>query len=125
MVIKMDNLLDFIKDNGIGKYLENVSLKKFTTYKVGGDARIIVYPKDTKKLISLLKYVNSNNIQYKVLGNGSNTLFSSKEYNGVIIKLDCFDEVEILKNKIKVGSGYNLMKLAAMAARKSLTGHLI
>ena len=50
----MDNLLDFIKDNGIGKYLENVSLKKFTTYKVGGDARIIVYPKDTKKLISLL-----------------------------------------------------------------------
>lgn len=118
----MDNLLDFIKDNGIGKYLENVSLKKFTTYKVGGDARIIVYPKDTKKLISLLKYVNSNNIQYKVLGNGSNTLFSSKEYNGVIIKLDCFDEVEILKNKIKVGAGYNLMKLAAMAARKSLTG---
>lgn len=118
----MDNLLKFIKDNNIGKYLENISLKKFTTYKVGGEAKVIVYPKDIKKLISLLKYIKNNNIKYKILGNGSNTLFSSKEYKGVIIKLDSFDEIEILKNKIKVGAGFNLMKLAALTARKSLTG---
>jgi len=118
----MSSVLKFIKDNDIGKYLENVSLKKFTTYKVGGDAKIIVYPKDEKKLISLLKYIKSRNIKYKILGNGSNTLFSSKEYDGVIIKLDCFNDIEVLNNKIKVGAGYNLMKLASLAMRKSLTG---
>lgn len=118
----MDNLIDYIKKHNIGKYLEDASLKRFTTYKVGGNAKIIVYPKDVKKLILLLKYAKGNDIKYKVLGNGSNTLFSSKEFNGIIIKLDCFDEIDALNNKIKVGAGYNLMKLCSFATRKSLTG---
>lgn len=122
MVIGMDELINYIKKNSIGKHLENVSLKNYTTYKVGGNAKVMVYPKDIKKLTLLLKYLKKNDIKYKVLGNGSNTLFSSKEFDGVIIKLDEFQNLEIIGNKIKVGAGYNLMKLAALTARKSLTG---
>ncbi len=118
----MDELIKLIKKNNIGKYLEDASLANFTSYKVGGVAKLIVYPKDVKKLIILLKYIRINNIKYKVLGNGSNTLFSSKPYDGVIIKLDEFNEIEIIGNKIKVGAGYKLMKLSSVATRKSLTG---
>lgn len=118
----MENLVELIKKNSIGKFLENVSLSNYTSYKVGGVARLIVYPKDTKKLIVLLKYIRANNIKYKILGNGTNTLFSSKPYEGVIIKLDEFNNVEVIGNKIKVGAGYNLMKLSSFATRKSLSG---
>ena len=118
----MKELVKYIEKNNIGKYIEKAHLSNYTTYKVGGICSYIVYPKDVKKLIALLKYLNTNKIKHMVLGNGSNTLFSSKLYEGVIIKLDEFNDLDIIKNKVKVGAGYNLMKLSMVAMRKSLAG---
>ena len=58
MVKSMNKHIKFIKENDIGKYLEKQSLSEYTTYKVGGEASLIVYPKDETKLIELLKYIN-------------------------------------------------------------------
>lgn len=118
----MEKLIEEIRKGTFGRFIENASLKKFTSYKVGGQAKVIVYPKDTKKLIELLKLIKHYNINYKVLGNGSNLLFSDKDYNGVLIKLDEFDQLEFQGNNITVGAGYSLMKLASFATRKSLAG---
>ena len=119
----MDEIIEIIKDKNIGKLEENVSLKKYTTYRAGGTARCVVYPKNTNKLIELLTLLKSNNIKYKILGNGSNLLFSDKPYEGILIKLSEFNEIEFLaKNKIRVGAGYPLVKLSLMAAKKGLTG---
>ena len=119
----MDEIIEIIKDKNIGKLEENVSLKKYTTYRAGGTARCVVYPKNTNRLIELLTLLKSNNIKYKILGNGSNLLFSDKPYEGILIKLSEFNEIEFLaKNKIKVGAGYPLVKLSLMAAKKGLTG---
>lgn len=111
-----------IKDMDIGKVVENVPIKEHTSYKVGGIAKCFVYPTNVKCLIKLLKYIKKNNIKYKILGNGSNTLFSDDKYDGIIIKLDKFDQIEVKDTIIVVGAGYNLMKLASLAARKSLAG---
>ena len=118
----MNNIVEYIDKNAIGKYVENVSLSKFTTYKVGGIAKIIVYPKNEKKLIMLLKELKRTKTKYKVLGNGSNTLFSDKEFNGVIIKLDNFDNIAIFGNLVKAGSGVNLIRLSHLTIKKSLSG---
>jgi len=112
-----------IKKMDIGKVVEKVPLKEHTTYKVGGIASCFVYPKDVKSLIKLLKYIKSHNIKFKILGNGSNTLFSDNPYDGVIVKLDKLDQLDIKKNNnIVVGAGYNLMKLSAQVARRGLAG---
>ena len=100
----MQEVVKFIKENNIGKYETNYSIK------------------NTNKLILLLKYLKEHNIKYKVIGNGSNLLFSDKVYNGVLIKLSEFDELEIKGTSIKVGAGYSLIKLAKEAMKKSLTG---
>ena len=112
-----------IKRMDIGKIVENVPLRLHTTYKVGGNAKCFIYPQDTKKLIKLLKYIKKNSLKYKILGNGSNTLFSDKEYDGIIIKLDEFNELTMVnETTLKVGAGYNLIKLALLATKKSLSG---
>lgn len=118
----MQEIIKFIQKNNIGKFLENESLAKHTTYKVGGRARVFVYPKNREKLILLLKELRKNNIKYKFLGNGSNTLFSDKEYEGVIIKLDCFNKVTYFKNLVKAEAGVNLIKLCYQTIKKSLAG---
>ena len=119
----MNEHIKKIKQMDIGKVVEKVPLKEHTTYKVGGIAKCFVYPKDVKALIKLLKYIKHYDINFKVLGNGSNTLFSDRPYDGVVIKLDKLDSLDIKKNNnIVVGAGYNLMKLASLVARRGLTG---
>ena len=119
----MRRVLEVIESENLGKYEENVSLKKYTTYKVGGKASVIVYPKNVDCLIRLLKVIKEENVNYKVLGKGSNVLFSSNDYNGIIIKLDEFDQIKFLsRNKIRVGAGYSLIKLCMVACKKGLAG---
>lgn len=118
----MKDLITFIKKNNIGNIKENVSLSKFTTYKVGGTARLLVYPKNTEKLILLLKELKKENIKHKVLGFGSNLIFSDSLYDGVIIKLDSFDEVKIKDTVITAGAGVSLIKLSYKAQKEGLTG---
>lgn len=118
----MQKIIKIIEEKDIGKYQENVSLKTLTTYKVGGRVRLLVFPNDSRKLIDLLKIIKLNNIKYKILGNGSNVLFSDKEFKGIIIKLDKLNDISLTGNTITVGAGYPLMKLSSFATRKSLTG---
>ena len=116
-------MLKELVELNIGKIDTNVSLKKCTTYRVGGNAKYIAYPKDVNSLVKLIKYLKNKNIKYKILGNGSNLLFSEKEYDGVLIKLSEFDYLEFIgKTKLKVGAGYNLIKLSLVTAKKGLTG---
>ncbi len=118
----MTEFLKEVQEKNIGKIEENISIKKYTTYKVGGICKALIYPKDATKLIELLKLLKKYKIKYKILGNGSNLLFSDKEYNGVLIKLSSFDKMEIIGNKIIVGAGYPLVKLSLIAAKHSLAG---
>ena len=119
----MDQYIQDIKNLNIGKVEEYVSLKKYTTYHVGGTARAIVYPDNTNGLVSLIRYLRENDILYKILGKGSNLLFSEKNYNGVLVKLDQFDEITFFgQDKVRVGAGVSLIKLSLMAAKRGLTG---
>lgn len=116
------NIIQDIRDLHIGKVIEDYILKEHTTYKVGGKAICAVIPEDEKKLITLLSYLKENKIKYKVLGNGSNVIFNDSGYNGVIIKLDNFNYINIINNKIIVGAGYPLNKLALRVSRLGFSG---
>lgn len=115
--------IEMIEEAGIGKCDKDVPLSKHTTYKVGGKAKLMVYPKNVDCLIKLLKLLKTHEIKFKVLGLGSNVLFSDNVFDGVIIRLSELDNLEFFgKNKIRVGAGYSLMKLSLLAAKKGLAG---
>ena len=119
----MENIDKELESMNITKYEKDVLMKNYTTYRVGGKAKYIVYPKNVNSLIKLIKYLKSNNIKFKILGNGSNLLFSDKCYDGVLIKLSEFNDIKFIgKTKLRVGAGYNLIKLSLLTAKKSLTG---
>ena len=119
----MKDFCSLIKKLNVGKVEENVPLKKYTTYCSGGMAKCVVYPKNSDYLIKLLTFIKNNNINYKIIGNGSNLLFSDKDYNGVLIKLNEFNEIKFISsNKVRVGAGYSLIKLSLLTAKKGLTG---
>ena len=104
------------------KVLENCSLKQYTTYRAGGIADYIVFPESIEQLKNLMSYLKEKNIKHKVVGYGSNLLFSDDGYRGVLIKLDALHTCEFYGTKVVVGAGYPLMKLAIKAAKLGLTG---
>lgn len=118
----MENLINYINKNNLGTYKENVSFKTLTTYRTGGNARLVYYPKNTSSLTKTLKYLKENNIKFKIFGNGSNILASDNDYSGVIIKLKNLNNMQFDSGKLEVEAGYNLSMLANTITKKGYFG---
>lgn len=115
-------LINTLKKLKVGKVIEHPVMKKYTTYKVGGEAIALVIPSDTASLIKLMDYVYTNNIKYKILGNGSNVIFNDSGYDGIIIKLDNFNKYEHNGNRFTFGSGVSLITAAMKTSKEGYTG---
>lgn len=118
----MENLIKYIEEKQIGEYKKNISLAKLTTYKCGGNLKLLVIPNDIETLILLLKKIKSNNIKYKVLGKGSNVVFSNLEYDGVIIRLDKLNKCQINNEEVIAQAGCGLIELAIKVSNLGITG---
>jgi len=105
-----------------GEVLENVDLKNYNTYRIGGKARFIIKPYNIKCLIKLLKYLKEKNIKYFVLGKGSNVILPDKDYNGTVILLDNLKEIKINGNIVEVESGVILTKFINSLINNNLGG---
>lgn len=95
-----------------------------TTFRIGGCADYYVQPSSIEELQSLIQFLNKSDIEYCVIGNGSNLLVSDKGIRGVVIQLsDTFDEVEYIDDvTVKVMSGMMLSRLGNKLADKGLAG---
>ena len=67
---------------------ENISLSKYTTMRVGGPARFFVSVKTILELASAIKFSKEKNIQFFIIGCGSNIIISDNGFAGLVIKLD-------------------------------------
>ena len=112
---------NFTRSNNIEMY-EDVSLKKYNTYRLDVKCDYLVFPKDIDEVVKLISFLKENNYKYLVLGNGSNVIFKNNRYNGVVIKLSKLDKIEFDGDKVVVGAGVALSKLANMAINNSLSG---
>ena len=106
----------------VGKVIENEPMYKHTTYKVGGPAKIFVKAKDIDSLIQTLNYCRDHDIKHMVIGNGSDLLFSDKEYDGVIISMKSFDDVKMNGSTIVAQAGVSMIALAYSSAKAGLSG---
>lgn len=105
----------------IGKIYKNVPLNNLTSYKLSGYASTLVIPSNIEELIECLKYIKENNLKYKIIGGGSNLIFEN-DYDGILIKLEKFDDLKIKGTEVIVGSGYIMQKLALKTCKLGLTG---
>ena len=116
------DIIEKIKKLKIGKIIEDAYMRDYTTYKVGGKVTCMVFPKDVDSLIKLLKELNKEKINYKILGRCSNLIFEDRDYDLVVIKLDELNNIKIIGTKIVVEAGYSLMPLAIQTCKLGLTG---
>ena len=77
---------------------KDVSLKKFNSWQVGGDAEYFVSPTSTEELISALASKNS----YTILGGGTNVLISDLGIKGLVIHMGRFSKIEVIETPSEI-----------------------
>lgn len=98
-------------------------MKKHTSFKVGGNAGIMVFPDDELQIKQIIDVCKKNNVKYFIMGNGSNLIVSDKGINAVVIKLfDNFSGIFVKENILEVKAGTLLSKISSEALNHSLSG---
>lgn len=104
------------------KLRKRVSLKKYTSFKIGGKAKYFITVRKIKKLIEAIELARKLKIRFLVIGGGSNILFDSRGFDGLIIRNKC-ERVRIRKGGIvEALSGTNFKKLIKKCYEHSLEG---
>jgi UDP-N-acetylmuramate dehydrogenase len=101
------------------KFKKKYPLSKLTTFRIGGLADFVVRPKNKVELIYLLKESKKNGMLSRILGGGSNIVFSDYRIPGLTIKLSGeFSEIHIIDEKnIHAGAGASFSKLTEFAIK--------
>ena len=96
---------------------------KHTTFKVGGKADYFVEINNLNQLSELMILLNTNNIKYFILGNGSNVIFTDDGYKGVVVHIAPSDGGVIIRGGvITVPASKLLTDIANVARDEELTG---
>lgn len=113
--------------------LKEESMKKHTSFKIGGNADFFVKAKSVEDVKFVIDLCKKNDIPLTIIGNGSNILVKDEGIKGIVLKID-IDKFEInekvpeelRKNNnsviITVGAGVLLGKLAFQLLKKSISG---
>ncbi len=98
-------------------------LRKKNWFNIGGKAKIFYKADNLKELINFLGRIK-NKEKIFVLGAGSNTLITDKQFNGVVIKLsNNFNNISLLNDNIIIaGSAATDKSLSEFAMENGLSG---
>ncbi|PES44550.1 UDP-N-acetylmuramate dehydrogenase [Bacillus thuringiensis] len=119
----MEQLVNELIEADVGRVLVNESLARYTTMKIGGPADILIVPKHVAGIEKTLQLVKQYKTKWTAIGRGSNLLVSDQGIEGVVIRLgEGLDHLEVEKHKVRVGSGYPLIKLSNLLSRQGLAG---
>ena len=85
----MDNaFIEKIKEVVGEKYVkENESMASHCTFRCGGNAELFVTPGSIDELTQVVALCRENDVEFLVIGNGSNLLVRDEGVRGVVLQL--------------------------------------
>ena len=99
-------------------------MAKHTSFRIGGGAEVMAFPKNRDELSHILKVSNLLDCKGAILGAGTNVLAPDEGISGIVICLkDCLDGMEQLDGThIRVMAGVTMTRAAVFAANLGLSG---
>ena len=100
------------------------SMSKHTSFRIGGNAEVMAFPKSTDELARILKTSALLDVKPAILGAGTNVLAPDEGMAGLVICLkDCLSGMEQLDgNRIRIAAGVTMTRAAVFAANLGLSG---
>ena len=105
-----------------GQVLADAPLARYTSFRIGGPATLLVCPSDPEDLKRALAFAASEGLPVHVLGGGSNTLVRDGGFRGMAIALHAFQILERRRDGVAAGAGVRVSRLLAFCCRHGLAG---
>lgn len=95
-----------------------------TTFKIGGNARLVVYPQNEEQISELVKCAKAENVRLIAVGNGSNLLVDDDGIDACVLILgEPFSQIKLIDDEtIYAKAGAKLIALCRFAYEHSLSG---
>ena len=84
---------------------ENEPMKRHTTFRIGGPARLMALPRSRKEAAAAVRAATEAGIAPFFLGNGSNLLVADHGYEGFVLKACGLDQVREVNRRLRAESG--------------------
>ena len=106
------------------KYLQNEKMSLHTTFKIGGNARLVVYVQNEEQISEFVKCAKAENVRLIAVGNGSNLLVDDDGIDACVLILgEPFSQIELIDDEtIYAKAGAKLIALCRFAYEHSLSG---
>lgn len=100
------------------------SMAKHTSFRIGGNAEVMAFPRSKEELACLMKTSALLDSKFAILGAGTNVLAPDEGIRGLVICLkDCLGGMERLdETHIRIGAGITMARAAVFAAGMGLGG---
>lgn len=121
--MSFDKIYDYAKSIGC-QAQRDVPMSKYTTFRIGGNAAVMLTPTADEQLASIIKKCKEENIKPFIIGNGSNMLISDNGLDTVVINM-CRPEpkIELVNGDTVVcDAGATMSKVCNFALENGLTG---
>ncbi len=106
--------------------LENVSLRRYSNYVIGGVARYFCYADGLHAATEAIQFARAKKIPLFILGGGTNILFNDKGFHGLVLKPDIrfITAIHALPETVAVtvGAGVPVQEFLAFCIDRGLSG---
>lgn len=106
--------------------LENISLKKYSNYAIGGTARYFCHAEGLHHIAHAVSFAQKKKVPLFILGGGTNILFNDKKFNGLVVKPDIrfMSVISALPETVTVscGAGVPVSDLLSLCATEGFSG---
>ena len=95
---------------------------ELTTLGSGGKIKVTIYPDTVGKFVKVVRLLTRLQVQYSILGKGSNVLASDDDYDGVVVVTTKLTKISAHGVKIFALAGTSTLNLYQELEKRGLTG---
>ncbi len=103
------------------KIEQNVTLKDYSTFGIGGPARYLAKAGTVEQLREFYHFANAKNIPVLIIGKGSNVLFDDQGFYGFVV-INRIRYFTIDHDIVHVSAGYSFSSLGIRLAKMGYSG---
>ncbi len=117
----MESLLAFLKQQQL-PYEEQLPLSLHSSFRIGGAARLAIYPQGAVQLVRVLRFLRQSTVPFAVIGMASNVLFSDNGFDGALVFTTGCRQMTVQGASVRCEAGVLLRSAANAALEHALTG---
>ena len=118
----ISNFTEALAGHGVCNIQENYPLSRICTFRIGGEAKIILTPESAKELIFCIQALRELRIPYLTVGSASNLLFDDRGFDGAVIRTNKIKTVTVENGILTAEAGVPLPSLCRIASENSMGG---